>query len=237
MKKLLLLILLIAATPAWAQYSKGILIILNDGDSVQTNYVGINNANTLFKGPHVQLDPNDKRQRISISEIKSIEGFDSRTQNYRYFRRLDGQFNNTLAERSIKSEHIEAYYYDSYHQSGMYGGGYSWRHLYYSKDGSALKKARFGNLKKDLADNPESLAYLKKVQSLRMAQVALYGAGIGLVVAAVSSLNNQPMGPGAEQVGIPNGLVLGVLGIAALRVPFFLNKPKQNHMTKALEAY
>lgn len=230
--------MLIAAAPAWAQNSNGILIILNNGDSIRSNYVGINNNHSLLKGPHVQLNPDDKNQRLRISEVKSIEGFDPDKQTYRYFRRLDYPNNNTLAERSIKTERIEAYYFDSFYQSGMYGGGYNWRHLHYSKDGAPLKKAEYANLKRDLSDNPEALAHLHKANSLRITQFVMYGLGTALIIAGISKLVNERPGPGyQEDPGVDKTLVLGVMGAVMLRIPFFLNNPKRDHMTKALEAY
>ena len=238
MKKLLLIVLLSASFPLWAQYrTGGILIILNNGDSIKSNYVGINNTSTLFKGPHVQLDPVDKQQRVNISEIKSIEGYDSKTQTYRYFRRLDATYNNVLAERTINNEHIQAYYFDAYYQSGMYGGGYSWRHLHYSKDGGPIVKANYSNLKRNLFDSPEAAEHLKKASSLRIAQYSLYAVGTGLIVTAVHSLVSQPTGPGQESSGSDNGLAYGIMGAVLLRIPMFLESPKRDHMEKALRAY
>lgn len=240
MKKLFFLFLCLAGVSAWAQNKPGILIILNNGDSLHSNYVGINNVNTIFRGPHIRLHPEDKKQRISISEVNSIEGFDSSTQKYRYFKRLNTGY-NVLAERAFKSDRIATYYFDSYH-AGIYGGGYSWRHLHYSKNGAPLAKASYANLKRDLSDNPIALTHLKKANQLRITQYVMYGIGTGLLVASFQRFlsdakKNVPGAPMDEDMGPDQVVVLGVAGAIMLRIPFFLNNPKQRELNKALEAY
>ena len=142
-----------------------------------------------------------------------------------------------LAERSINNERIQAYYFDTYYQSGMYGGGYNWRHLHYSKDGGPIVKANYANLKRDLFDSPEAAEHLKKAKALRIAQYTLYGAGTGLIIAAFNSILSKPTGPGNESSGSDNTLAYGVMGAVLLRFPMFLESPKRNHMEKALRAY
>ena len=68
----------------------------------------------------------------------------------------------------------------------------------------------------------------------------MYGVGTGLIVASFSSFLSEAPGPGYpgyEDPGPDKALVLGIAGAVMLRIPFFLNNPKQKYMNQALEAY
>ncbi|EMR02005.1 hypothetical protein [Cesiribacter andamanensis] len=240
MKKLIFSLLLALPLAVFAQGS-GITIVLNNGDTLRTSYVGIINTPTLFNQPHIQLNPLKKDQKILIRDIQVVEGYDPEKGRFRHFRRMPAPYHNTLAERGIKTDRIDGYYVNI-HQHGMYTGSYSWRHFFYAKDGDALKKMNLANLRADLNDSPLAMAHYRKANALRWTQLGLYAVGTALLVKGFhQSFSHQ------EEELTPPGVVLSendkkslrymIGGAVMLSVPFYLNAPKQKYMSQALRAY
>lgn len=240
MKKLFLSLLLALPLAAFAQGS-GIKVILNSGDTLWTNYVNIINTPTLFHQPYISLDPLKKDQKIRISSIKIVEGYDPEKGRFRHFRRMPEPYHNTLAERAIHTGRIEGYYVNI-HQHGMYTGSYSWRHFFYAKDGSDLKKMNLANLKADLNDSPVAMAHYRKANALRWTQLGLYAVGTALLAKGLhqsfSNHNEELTPPGVVfSENDKKSLRYMVGGAVMLSVPFYLNAPKQKYMSQALRAY
>jgi hypothetical protein len=127
----------------------------------------------------------------------------------------------------------------------MYGGGGSWRHMYFEKEGGIMQKANYANLKKSLADNVEAMNELKKANNLRIAQYGFYALGTGLLIASLSKFlkaaeQNKPGNlspPGSPDMGSDPVLPYMIGGAISLYIPYFLNSPKQSYMHKAMQKY
>jgi len=217
-----------------------IRVVLQSDSIIYTRYADLNN-NPSFRQPFVRIDERNGR-RIAIDQIKYIDGTDQNNV-YKYFTPVTYLGSQIFAERTFKSDRISLFHTNII--SGTWNATYAYRYLNYSKDNQPIKKATYANLKADLADNPAAWAYLKKGNGNRVAQLVLYGLGAGLLVSSIATFANTdvetpanppalPSGDRSSSIKIPPGLIAGAV---CLYIPWFLNNPKQDHFTKALESY
>jgi hypothetical protein len=119
--------------------------------------------------------------------------------------------------------------------SGTWTTSYKSKYFQYSKDTQLLKKLTYANLKIDLGDNIESMDDLRKGNKLRITQLLLYGIGATLIgVGIASDLNDNSNSTKDSSSKIPPAFIAGAV---CLSVPWFINKPKQNHFINALKKY
>jgi len=209
-----------------------ILVKLNNGQDVFTNYAYITNNGSFFSGPYVRVD-GKKGPKIKIRAVDYIKGRDQYGKERYFLPVYQGGF-KIFAERLYDAERISIFYTDVMNWSG--GFGYANRHYKYSFDNSELKKVNIRNLQYDLSNNPVSLDYIKKAKTTRTFQTVLYAVGAGLLIHGFSSMIGDVDDPGpiGQTPKISPTLILGVI---AVNVPWFLNKGKQENLVNALEAY
>lgn len=231
MKKLFALILLVGLP--YSVFSQlPILIKLNNGQDVFTNYAFITNSGSFLSGPYVRIDER-RGPKIKIQEVEYIKGRDQYGKERYFLPVYQGGF-KIFAERLYDTERVSIFYTDVMNWSG--GFGYANRHYKYSFDNSELKKVNIRNLQYDLADNPVSLDYIKKAKTTRTVQTVLYAVGAGLLIHGISSMAGDVEDPGpiGQAPKIAPTLIIGAI---ALNVPWFLNRGKQDNLVNALKAY
>ncbi|MFW5762514.1 MAG: hypothetical protein ACOCXH_16185 [Cyclobacteriaceae bacterium] len=231
MKKGIIIVLCVfLSSTAFSQLP--ILVKLNNGQDIFTNYAYITNSGSFLSGPFVRID-GKRGARYKISEVAYVQGRDQFGKE-RYFLPVYQSGFNIFAERLHHAERISIFYTDITNWSA--GFGYTNRHYKYTLDDSELRKVNIRNLQYDLADNPISMDYIKKAKSTRTVQTILYAAGAGLLIHGFSSLigDVDEPGPIGRTPSIPPTLIVGVI---AVNVPWFLNNGKQNKLVDALKVY
>ena len=226
------LLLIFCLVPLFGNSQTGFIKLhFKTGDSLSTNYAYLYN-NTGFSKPYVRID-NEKGEKISIDRVTHIEGIDQKGK-YRYFKPIFLKNKEIWGERTFTSNRINLYYSNIF--SSTWDAAYKTKYFQYSKDNAPLQKLTYANLKKDLSDNLNALAYIKKGNKLRITQLVLYGLGAALVVAGtVDGLSSNGLSsPNNPAIKTPPAFIAGAI---ALTIPWFLNKPKQDNFVKAIKAY
>jgi hypothetical protein len=102
------------------------------------------------------------------------------------------------------------------------------KYLLYNKGTELLKKANYKNLKIDMADNVESMEYLKQCRNIRNTEFGIYGLSVALLVVGIVNLAND--GPDYLKYGaIP--VSIGLYKITSL------SNLKQKKIIRAFQAY
>lgn len=98
---------------------------------------------------------------------------------------------------------------------------------FYVKEGQAVKKATYKNLKLDLSGNEESMKHLKDFQKFRLFQWGTFGLGIGTTVASLflNDNNRAEFSP------------LTALGVAISGSAYFFEYPKRDALLIAVDEY
>ena len=231
MRILLLLVLFPLVTQA---QQSPIQIFLRNGDVINTNYVYLYNY-VGFSDSFLRID-HKKGEKVAIKQVGHIEGVDQKGL-YKYFKPVRYYYGNQIfAERTFSSERIDIYYTDL--KSNPWEASYSFRHFNYEKDGGAIKRMNYKNLKKDLRSCRASMSLLRKGNGYRITQMLLYSVGGALVthgiITGLSNNDGELPPPGETRISVPPTFVAGAIG---LLIPRFLNRAKQNHFVKALKAY
>ena len=120
---------------------------------------------------------------------------------------------------------------------------------YYNKDYGALRKANYINLSEDLADNPQSMAFLHKYRSVKRTQIAMYVtaglsliAGIVVMQSARSDISLNPNGPGfssdhSTKSRLLSGLLTVSAGVGLATGGYFMGPSGTKHLKRAIDAY
>jgi hypothetical protein len=223
-------ILLLISFAAMAQTGP-INIHLNSGKIISTHYA------YLYSGYNSYLRIHEKKgEKISIDQVDHIEGIDE-AGNYRYF--LPVVWGNEVwAERGFTSDRIVIYHTDIV--TGKMASTHKPRSCLYSKDGGPLRQLKLKYLKKDLADCPASLEYLKKGKKVGIAQTAVYVASYSLIVGGIVGFIAETSDKELEDpesssaASIPPAVLIGALGSA---IPLLMNNAKREKYLDALKAY
>ncbi|SMG30936.1 hypothetical protein SAMN05661096_02016 [Marivirga sericea] len=235
MKQILITLLLISFSFSVYSQNGPINVYLKGGGVINTNYVSLYYAN--FKGPVVQVD-GEGGDVVSAKDVNYIEGVNSKGDTL-YSTTAQFQGKRIWVKRVFKSDRIEIFTESLQQINYRTGFNYTWKLDYYRKDGGQIVAAKYDQMKFDLADNNNSMKYLRKGNGARIAQIALYGAGIGFIVASIASFSkeeNRP-GPGSSSntgMNIPPTFIGAAV---CLVVPLILNPGKQQNFIKALKAY
>ncbi|WP_407429402.1 hypothetical protein [Arcticibacter sp.] len=121
---------------------------------------------------------------------------------------------------------------------------------YYNKGYGSLRKANYVNLSIDLADNPRSMAFLKKYRSTQRTQVAMYvAAGLSFlsgVAMTISKGGEEPWGPN-NHADFPSGnssfsrlvpgLALTGVGLGLATGGYFIGPSRTKQLKQAVDAY
>ncbi|MDD2963551.1 MAG: hypothetical protein PHU33_06360 [Bacteroidales bacterium] len=128
--------------------------------------------------------------------------------------------------------------------NGMYSPGVPTRMTiqYYEKENETIKKAKYKNLKLDLADNPRSMDALNQFKKIRNTQVVLYLIGgallvsgtIGLINHAENSNNNSSDNNRSARV-LPTAAVIS--GVTCFFINYIIDLQKPRKIKKAIEIY
>ncbi len=235
-KSILFLAILLAPALAFTQQAP-LKVYLNNGAVINTNYVYLYYTN--FKGAVVKID-GKKGDILNATEVDYVEGINQEGDSI-YATTALFQGRPIWVSRIFKSDRIEIFTQSLQQINFLTGFNYTWKLDYYRKDKGRMVSAKYRQMKYDLSDSPASAKYLKRANGARIAQFILYGAGVGLVVAGISSFSqedNRP-GPGAGPnsdtgFSVPPTMIGAV---ACFAIPLLLNPSKQDNFIKALKAY
>lgn len=182
---------------------------------------------------------NDEK-KIKLENVKSYKNEDG------YFHEVPDVFSSKAFAKRVAHGKIDLYSKKistnvpgSFNGLSASGGGFSslttgssfeYSVAYFKKDTDSLTIASYSNLKTALKDNQKSLELLKKHKTLSYIQGGLVIAGLGMVIAALTSVD--------EDEGITDGGILlaisGGIVINANWIPYFM---KQGVIEDALEEY
>lgn len=220
----LLSVLLLFVPLIGISQDNGIEVRMNTGSSIFTDYVYIYSNNV---GSFARINGR-KGEKISINQIKDIKGIDLGG-NERYFVPIEfGKFKR-WGEQTFESERIKLYCTNSFDMSSPARAGDA-----YQKDDQEILSMKYKWLKDDLKDNEVSMDYLKKANNYRVAQLALWTAGIAFFVSGVVKLQNTPIEEDPSSLAVPSAFYFaaGVNLIAG-----FLERPKKAVFREALKKY
>ena len=128
--------------------------------------------------------------------------------------------------------------------NGTYSGGVSTRVSiqYYEKENETIKRAKYKNLKLDLADNPRSMDLLNQFKKSRNTQVVLYLTGGALLVAGTIGLinhaensNNNSFDTNRSATALPTVALLS--GATCFFINYIIDLQKPKKIKKAIEIY
>lgn len=128
--------------------------------------------------------------------------------------------------------------------NGMYSSGVSTKVLiqYYEKENETIKKAKYKNLKLDLADNPRSMDVLNQFKKIRNTQVVLYITGGALLVAGsigiinhAKNSDNNSFDNNRSGTALPTVALLS--GVTCFFVNYIIDLQKPKKIKKAIEIY
>jgi len=121
---------------------------------------------------------------------------------------------------------------------------------YYNKGYGSVKKANYVNLSIDLADNPQSMAFLNKYRSTKRTQVAMYvAAGLSFIsgfALMLSEGKEESWGPNNRPDFSSNnssfsrlvpGLVLSGVGVGLATGGYLMGPSRTRHLKQAVDAY
>lgn len=121
---------------------------------------------------------------------------------------------------------------------------------YYNKGYGSLRKANYVNLSIDLADNPQSMAFLAKYRSTKRTQVAMYvAAGLSFIsgfALMLSEGKEESWGPNNRQdfssknssfSRLVPGLVLSGVGMGLAGGGYLMGPSRTRHLKQAVDAY
>lgn len=228
--KIILLFLLFPVV-AFAQNGP-INIHLKSGEIISTRYAFLENNSII---PYVRMD-HKKGDKITIDKVSHVEGTDQ-INKYKYFQPIMFQNHFVWGERTYSSERVNIFNTDII--SGTWTSRYRNRYYQYQIDNRPLKKLKYSNLKKDIADNPESLSHLKKGNAIKITQFGLYGIAATLIgIGSAKDLNDNTLSnPYDKDKSFSVPVALEIAGAFTLYIPYWINRSKQKHYVNALKAY
>ncbi|GAB3525864.1 hypothetical protein GCM10027443_00390 [Pontibacter brevis] len=239
------LILIICLLTSYASFAQtGInrpgrhFIQLQSGDVVYGNKIQYKSP--IFKSSHFLVDDSLKYNPSMVSAFQNEDGFFARVEA--------GNSQDSFAKRILDGPRIDRFYtsrtsYDYGYPYGGYGYGYGFggprssrrRIYFFSKDNGPLYLVNYENLEQVLADNPSSMALLRRHRKDKLINTGISILGGGLLAAgAISSFgNSQDLGNG----GGVNVSPLMYAGAGVLGAQFVINLFQKDKLTQAMEVY
>ncbi|MFD3002926.1 hypothetical protein ACFS7Z_21345 [Pontibacter toksunensis] len=235
---LTLIICLLAGFTSFAQTGNNRpgrhFIQLQSGDIVYGNRIQYKSP--IFKSSHFLVDDSLKYNPSMVSVFQNDEGFFARVEA--------GNSYDDFAKRILDGPRIDRFYttrttynygYSPY--SYGYGGPRSSRRriYFFSKDNGPLYLVNYENLEQILADNPSSMALLRRHKKDKLINTGISILGGGLLAAgAISSFNNsQDLNNGGSVSVSP----LMYAGAGVLGAQFVINLFQKDKLTQAMEVY
>lgn len=235
---LTLIICLLAGYTSFAQTGNNRpgrhFIQLQNGDIVYGNRIQYKSP--IFKSSHFLVDDSLKYNPSMVSVFQNDEGFFARVEA--------GNSYDDFAKRILDGPRIDRFYttrttynygYSPY--SYGYGGPRSSRRriYFFSKDNGPLYLVNYENLEQILADNPSSMALLRRHKKDKLINTGISILGGGLLAAgAISSFNNsQDLSNGGSVSVSP----LMYAGAGVLGAQFVINLFQKDKLTQAMEVY
>jgi hypothetical protein len=190
----------------------------------------------IFKSSHFLVDDSLKYNPSMVNAFQNEDGF---------FARVDaGNSYDNFAKRILDGPRIDRFYtsrtsYD--YGYSPYGYGYggprtSRRRIYFfSKDNGPLYLVNYENLEQVLADNPSSMALLRRHRKDKLINTGVTIVGGGLLAAgAIASFNRSQ---DANTTGNVNVSPLVYAGAGVLGIQFVVNLFQKDKLTQAMEVY
>jgi len=216
------------------QFYSPIKVELNSGEVIGTNYAYLYYAS--FKGAVVRIH-DENGPVLKAKDVKKIEGINQDGDSL-YFETIDFRASKIWLRRTFKSERIEIFTESMTQRNIGTGASFTWKLDYYRKDDGEIKPAKYQFMKHDLQDNAESMKYLKKANTAKIAQLILYGAGVGFLINGIAQFANEdPPPPGGSTSSSPSVSPSLILGVGCFLVPLIINPSKQDNFIKSLKVY
>lgn len=222
-------------------------VLAQSSDS--TFVVGLKNGTIYYPGTLKMKTPIvgrahlllNKDQRIDLDKVKYYQD----ATGYYVFKNIDG-FRETRLKREVQgrvntySRIVDTYSPGFTGPNGIYtpGNFNSAKLEYYQVGDGGIYTINYENLSKALKNNPQSVASLKRVKSLKNLNTAAYIVGSALVVGGLAHMGslNEKEGPPPYDTTIKWSPFF-FLGAATLTIPLFTKAPKQKRLREAIDAY
>jgi hypothetical protein len=215
---------------------------------------GCNNFYYLYSGNLVCANSIEYKTPVFGTRHFIIDGKRVELDKIKFYKNETGFYGNTAQDLHfdspsfvirIKEGNLNLYEYTgtvTHMNMGPHGGMVGSTHsrvknYYYNKGYGNLKKAKYSNLKVDLADNPESLIHINKYKKLQTAEGVLIGTAAVILVGSVihqSGRYDAAKKEGKEYEMNPTGIVIGAGFLIGSGIISF-SKPK--HLKTAIDFY
>jgi hypothetical protein len=233
MKSIWTIVLLLTASIGWTQKTEPTIFIkLFSGDSIagpRLTYLTPDNTEAMFQ-MEGKLYPAREVEFFRnnfgyFANVGSIEGF----KKPRFAMRL-GKGRMNLFQRV----HIEAYMQDSLVQ--LDEGMADFRSFqYYNVGNEALRKARYSNMKVDLAGSAAAAPHLKDFRKYRVIQIGLITCGLGVLGLGAYSSALPMSGVETTNQTVLNPVTL--LGMILSGGSLLMEAPKRDALWLAADAH
>ncbi|WP_316748083.1 hypothetical protein [Pedobacter gandavensis] len=234
MKKLILTALVgyALAVPALAQDSKNFLYLFSD---------------SIIYAQKVQLRPDfsgywqfraDSR-RVPISQVKFFNNEDGFFANTRRFSLAgESQFSERIVAGKINLFQERPYDPEAFHRPYHYGMErdrlqIAALSMYYNKGFGDLKRVRYRNLMKDMADHPQSMQFLKDYRkSSQLSKIISVTAGAAIIAGVATLLTG-----GYSESSFTNSSILMGGGIVLATGGYLIHLSGKKNIEKAITNY
>lgn len=212
MKTIIIILLLtlnpIAALCQIAGDSSKYYLVLESGETIN----GDSKYETPFWGK-ARVKMNEKE--FTLAEVKQVicsEGY-----FMKYYSEGVFSIKEILVKRTTEgkidlySDYVTSYSSPVMGPNGTSMGGFpftTYEELYFSKDKIKLLPIDYSNLIENLNDNPESVEYLKKYNTLRYFKYGLAAVGLITIIAGIAQFNKEEgLSSGAKSTIIIGGVI------------------------------
>jgi hypothetical protein len=183
------------------------------------------------------------------------------TSQVKFFNNEDGFFANTrtlnflrqtsFAERIIEGKinlyqevvYDDAPFEEDYYRFRDYRRQVVNTRMFFNKDFSDLKKVSYGNLNEAMADNPKSLALLKRYRNTKVTGIVMYvAAGAAIIASGVTLMSGSGITldgkiPSLEHRSYTGSFVLLGLGAGLSLGGFLVGESGKKNIEKAIDNY
>lgn len=215
-------------------------------------------SDSTFYAQRIRLQPDfsgrwslraDSR-RVPVSQVKFFNNQDGFFANTRKFNLLG---ETSFAERIIEGKlnlYREVVYDDVPLESGYYGfRDYGWQavnnRMFINKGYADLKRVNYRNLNETMADNPKSLALLRRYQNTKIGGIAMYVAAGAAIIASGITLMSESKQVGTTFGSIPkyadrnytSSFILLGLGAGLGIGGYFVGESGKKNIARAIDNY
>jgi hypothetical protein len=203
---------------------------LTSGEVLHADRVALVPLRSLGRA-HARLNDDPWRDRILIDSVDYIDGIDELKQPV-YYMPLRVQGSLVWTTRLFHSDRISIHYARITTATFKHR---SFNYYYYTKDGGRPQRLTMQNVKRDVADDPNSALLLKKAKLSKAISTTLSGVGGAILVGSFLILTSAEPGSSIAADDRAPGAFVG--GVTFLCLPVFLRSTWRRNLVEGLKIY